>query len=55
MPKPFKKCSLCGVDSFKNPTVTVFTASDISGNPLFLCELHFDADRIVSYRDGRKR
>ena len=55
MPKPYKVCGICGIDNFKSPSVTIFTITERGGDQSFNCELHYDQDRVVTYRDGRKR
>ena len=55
MPIPHKVCGVCGLDNFKSPGVTVFSVTDRRGHQSLVCELHYDEDRVVTYRDGRKR
>ena len=57
---PFKKCYWCGQhNQNKNQKITVFDVSKKSfvGHPKYewLCEVHFHAQDILTYKDGSKR
>ena len=59
MPKSWRKCSLCSVDSFSRPDLVIFStrvAYKTADGPgvRYICELHYQKEDIRVHGDSKR-
>ena len=59
MPKAWRKCSLCSVDSYNRPGVVIFSTqaryqTSTSSGSRYICELHYQEDEIKVHGNSKR-
>ena len=55
MPKKWKKCTLCHVNSFTRPDLVIFQYKHLGkSKPDYICELHFDPGEMRNHAGGKR-
>ena len=51
MVKHWRKCSLCGINSYSEPSIVIFKTGD---NPTFVCELHYVPEQMYAHGNSKR-